>query len=119
MITRYEVPVLLKESIPGLENTCIPTRASLEIYVAMSSFTDYTRNAVDNHDMNLAKRCFSLAEKLYREGDSLVRMLIENCFVYSFSLFMPKDRHELRMVESMIPASLYNVYVEQVSASGC
>lgn len=119
MITRYEVPVLLKESIPGLDKTCIPTRASLEIYVAMNSFTDITRNAVADHNMNLAKRCFSLAEKMYREGDSLVRMLIENCFVYSFSLFMPKDRNELMIVEEMIPESLYNVYVKQVSASGC
>ncbi len=119
MITRYEVPVLLKESIPGLDQTAIPTKASLEIYVAMNSFTDYTRHAVEDHNMNLAKRCFTVAEKLYREGDSLVRMLIENCFVYSFSLFMPKDRHEMLIVESMIPASLYNVYVKQVSATGC
>ncbi|QEC44779.1 DUF7674 family protein [Pseudobacter ginsenosidimutans] len=119
MITRYEVPVLLKATIPDLQQTCMPAKASLEIYVAMNSFTDLTRHAVEDHNMNLAKRCFTLAEKLYREGDSLVKLLIENCFVYSFSLFMPKDRHEMLIVESMIPASLYNLYVKQVSASGC
>ncbi|MGN6418967.1 MAG: hypothetical protein ACTHMC_15835 [Pseudobacter sp.] len=44
MITRYEAPVLLKSTLPGLEPGCIPTRASLEIYVAMNSFTDFTRH---------------------------------------------------------------------------
>ena len=119
MITRYEVPVLLKESIPGLDRTCISTKASLEIYVAMNSFSDYTRAAVESHNMNLAKRCFAMAEKLYKEGDGLVKMLIENCFVFSFSLFMPRDRNEMLIVESIIPASLYNLYVKQVSAGGC
>lgn len=119
MITRYEVPVLLKETIPGLSKNCTATKASLEIYVTMNSFTDYTRAAVEERNINLARRCFSMAEKLYKEGDGLVRMLIENCFVYSFSLFMPRDRNELVIVESMIPASLYNLYVKQVSTGGC
>lgn len=119
MITRYEAPVLLKSTLPGLEPSCIPTRASLEIYVAMNSFTDFTRHAVEDHNMNLAKRCFTIAEKLYREGDSLVRLLIENCFVYSFSLFMPRNRQEKLILESIIPSTLYNLYVKQVSTGGC
>lgn len=119
MITRYEAPVLLKSSIPGLEQTCIPTRASLDIYVAINSFTDFTRHAVEDHNMPLAKRCFFMAGKLYREGDSLVRMLIENCFVFSFSAFMPNNRQEKLILKSIIPSSLYNLYVKQVSAGGC
>lgn len=119
MITRYEVPVILKETIPGLSNNCLSTKASLEIYVSMNSFTDYTRAAVVERNMQLAKRCFAIAEKLYKEGDSLVRLLIENCFVHSFSLFMPREKNELVLVESMIPASLFNLYVKQVNAAGC
>ncbi len=119
MISQYEVPGLLRDEIPSFVTQAHPGRATLEIYASINDFTDYTRHAVEEHDFNLAKRCFALAEKLYGNGDRMVRLLIENSFVYSISSFMPVDRVERLMVRSVIPERLYALYLKQVMQSGC
>jgi hypothetical protein len=59
------------------------------------------------------------ADKLYRNGDNIVRMLIENSFIYSIISVMSLDPAERHWVKSIIPASLYSIYLKQVTASGC
>ncbi len=119
MITQYEVPSLLKEEIPQLAGKMYLSKVSLQIYSSINYFSDYTKHAVEDHNFNLARKCFALAEKLYREGDRLVRLLIETSFIYSFSSFMPRDRAEKLIVRSIIPEKLYSIYLKQVMQSGC
>lgn len=119
MITQYEVTPLLKKEIPQLAGKVYPSRISLEVYVSMNYFSDYTKHAVEEHNFNLAKKCFALAEKLYREGDRIVRLLIENIFVYGFSGFLFNNKVESVVVKSMIPPALYSLYIRQVVQSGC
>jgi hypothetical protein len=119
MITQYEVPTLLKEEIPQLAGKMYSSKVSLQIYSSINYFSDYTRHAVAEHNFTIAKKCFAIAEKLYREGDRLVRLLIENSFIYSFSSFLPKDRAEKLMVKSLIPEKLYSIYIKQVMQTGC
>lgn len=117
MITQYEVAGLLNEEIPPPPVT-LPTKASLHAYAAIHALCDHTRKAMEEHDTALARKCFKLAEKLYRQGDNIVRLLVENCFVYSFSSFMPIDNFEKLAVRSFIPDCLYSVYIKQVTRSG-
>jgi hypothetical protein len=119
MITQYEANSLLKEEFPQLAGKIYPSKISLEVYASMNYFSDYTRHAVEEHNFNLAKKCFVLAEKLYREGDRIVRLLIENIFVYSFSNYLPGTKIERAIVRSMIPAALYSLYTRQVMQPGC
>lgn len=119
MISPYEANSLLKEEIPQLAGKIYPSKISLEVYASMNYFSDYTRHAVKEHNFNLAKRCFALAEKLYREGDGIVRLLIENIFVYGFSNYLPGDKVEKKIVRSIIPPALYSLYTRQVNQSGC
>ena len=119
MITQYEVPSLLRQEIPQLVEKTYPSKVSLEIYTSIHSFIDFTRHAVEDHNLTLAKKCFALAGNLYRNGDRMVRLIIENSFIYSFSSLMPQDRIEKLIVKSMIPDSLYAVYLKQVMSSGC
>jgi hypothetical protein len=119
MITQYEVTSLLKDTIPQLAGKTYPAKVSLQIYSSINYLSDYTKHVVEEHNFNLARKCFALAEKLYREGDRLVRLLIENSFIYSFSSFMPKDRAEKLMVRSLIPENLYGIYMKQVMQTGC
>lgn len=119
MITQYEVPGLLREEIPCMPVHPFPGRASLEVYASINSFTDYTKHAVKEHDLGIAGKCFALAEKLYRNGDALVKLLIENSFVYSISSYMPFDMAEKNKLKAVIPATLYDVYIRQVMHSGC
>lgn len=119
MITQYEANSLLKEEIPQLAGKIYPSRISLEIYASMNYFSDYTKHAIEQHDFNVAKKCFALAEKLYRQGDRIVRLLVENIFVHRFSDFLTNDKVERVVVKSMIPPALYSLYNRQMMQKGC
>lgn len=118
MITQFQVGGLLRQELPQFNLPQTITKPSLEIYAAMSAFCDYTRHAVQN-DTGLARKCFSLAETFYRNGDSLVRLAVSNIFVYSFSTLLPQDSERRKAVRTLIPASLYSIYLNQVMQPGC
>ena len=118
MITQFELPGILREEIPAMSTQALPGRASLEIYAAINSFSDYTKHAVQEHDLTLAGKCFALAERIYRNGDRLVKLLIENSFIYSLSSYMPMEPSERKQIKAIIPAKLYDIYVKQVSHGG-
>jgi hypothetical protein len=119
MITHFEVPALIRSEIPSLSTVTHCGRATLEVYSSLHDLTDCARHSVEDHNLNLAKKCFILAEKLYRNGDRTVRMLIENIFIFSFSSFMPRDKVEQLVVRSTIPHVLYDIYLKQVMSTGC
>jgi hypothetical protein len=119
MITQFEIPSLLKAALPAIAGDDYPTRTTMNIYKSVQCFSDFTRHAVQDHNFNLAKKCFALAEKLYRQGDAIVKNAIENTFVFSFTSFMPNDGIERLIVQSIIPTPLYAVYMKQVMGSSC
>lgn len=119
MITQFQATNLLKQQIPGLSAVNCPIRASLEIYSSINFFSDYTKHSLEEHDFPQAKKCLSLADNLYRHGDSIVRMLIENSFIYSITSVMSSDPTERHWIKSIIPVSLYSLYLKQVTAGGC
>lgn len=118
MITQYQVPSMLREEMPSMKVQPFPGRASLEIYASINSFTDYTRHAVQEHNLSLAGKCFAVAEKLYRNGDALVKLLIENSFIYGITSYMPINIEEKKKLKAIMPANLYDVYIKQVMHSG-
>jgi hypothetical protein len=119
MITQYEVPGYLAEVLPARALQPQICHLTMNIYKDLQQFTDYTRQAVDQHNYTLAKKCFRLADRLYTNGDRIVRNAVENIFVFSFSSFIPRDSVEKIILKSFIPATLYALYVKQVSEGGC
>ena len=119
MITQYEVPDYLSHLMPAamLQPKLGPITTS--IYKDIQHLTNYTRQAVDKHNYTLAKRCFRLAEKLYNQGDVIVKNAIENIFVFSFSSIIPQGGVERIILKSYIPLTLYALYVKQVNQGGC
>ena len=118
MITQYEANTLLRQELPQLYGKIYPSRVSLQVYATFNYFSDYTIHAVQEHNFNVAKKCFILAERLFRHGDNLVRMLIENVFVYGFSSMLPTDKAERKIIRSIIPDDLYALYIKQVTHVG-
>jgi len=119
MITQYQASALLKKEIPGLFSIPHPSRLSLEIYTDMNYFSDFTCHALADHNYPVAKKCFSLADRLYRFGDNVVRMLIANNFMYSVTSVIASHRKERLLIRSIIPARLYAISIRQATASGC
>ncbi|MEJ7678457.1 MAG: hypothetical protein WKG06_11470 [Segetibacter sp.] len=113
MITQYQVHSLLEDEIPQLAMKPYPLRVSLDVYASINYFTDYTKHALEEHNFSQAKKCFVLAENLYFNGDRMVRLLIENSFIYSFSSVMSHSGTEKYMLKSILPQTLYKVYKRQ------
>ena len=82
MITSEQVPSLLQHEIPTLANKEYPSKTYLKIYAAINYFSDYTILVVEKKDKPMIDKCLVLAEKLYKEGDAIVKLLIKNSFVY-------------------------------------
>jgi hypothetical protein len=70
------------------------------------------------HDYEMVAKNMSLAQKLYKEGNALVRGAIENIFIYSFSTLMTRcSAVEWRVVQTCMPAELYQIYITQILRS--
>lgn len=119
MITQYEVPILLDDELPSLNIRTYTTHLMVNVYRCIHDFAEYTRREIQEHHFVTVRKCFNLAEKLYCEGDKIVKMCIENIFVYFFTTFIPNDKVERLILQSYIPESLNTVYLKQVSASSC
>jgi hypothetical protein len=119
MITQYDIPWVLKAEMPAISGDDYPARIDMTLYKSIQYFSDYTRHAIQDHNFVLAKKCFHLAESIYRNGDNMVKNAIENNFVFSFTSFMPHDRVEKLILKSIIPVSLYTLYIKQVMGSSC
>ena len=119
MITQYEVPGYLAQVLPVSALRPQPGHISLNIYKDLQHFTDYTKAAAEGHHYSLVKKCFRLADKLYANGDAVVKNAVENIFVFSFSSIIPQDSLEKIIFKSFIPVTLYALYVKQVTRGGC
>lgn len=112
MITQYEVPAIVQDCLPDLSLRQYPTRLSLVIYATMNEFSDYTHHALENNDLELAKKCFSIADLMYKEGDKVVRSTIENSFVATLSDIMVVSLDKMFMLKAMLPKALYKLAVQ-------
>jgi hypothetical protein len=119
MITQYEVPRYLEQQLPVFSCQLQLAALKMNIYQELQHFTDYTKQAILQHNYALVKRCFRLADKLYMQGDSVVKSAIENTFIFSFSSFMSRDNVEKLILKSLIPERLFTLYLKQIGKSGC
>src|SRR5450755_2600522 len=91
MISRYEVSQVvndaLKQKIKSLHpySLCFNLDLSLDMYTSMHDLTTIAKNAADTHDMILLKQCMNVAERLYKDGERLVKGVVENIFIYELS----------------------------------
>lgn len=116
MIHEYEVPAYITGTLPQLKREF--TRGC-HVYDAVQVLTDYTKRMALEHDFRELKNCMSLIEKIYEKGDTLVKNAVENIFIFSFSsMRLLCNIVEWRMVQSIMPSTLYTLYVQQVLRSG-
>jgi hypothetical protein len=111
MISRYEVSQIINESLKyhlkDLHPTthCLNLDPGFDLYTAMHDLTALAKKAVTQHDLAMLTQCLHVAEKLYKEGEHIVRNVVENTFIYELS---PK------VSKNVLPKSFYNVYIKQL-----
>jgi len=112
MIHEYEVPLYIAGNLPRLK------MQTKDIYKSMQTLADYTKRMALEHDFEEVKKCMSLVERIYDKGNTLVKNAVENIFIFSFSsMRLLCNIVEWRMVQSIMPSSLYTLYMHQVLRS--
>jgi hypothetical protein len=119
MINQFEVPMYLEETLPDILPDLKKASNPANIYQSVHVLLDYTFRQIKQHNITAVKKCFSLAEKLHNKGNGVVRCAIENVYVFSFSQLPIADQEEQKLVLSLIPGSLYSLYIRQVVHHGC
>ena len=64
-----------------------------------------------------ARRYFTWAEKMLREGSERERLAIANVFVYSLSIMIDRLGQERSKVLALLPPLLHREYCKQIAAS--
>ena len=85
------------------------------IYKQAERFAEITKKAIVSGNINRAKKCLALAERLFETGSYETRNAISNVYIFSVSSFM-----ELRhcTISNLFPKSLKAEYIKQINTSG-
>jgi hypothetical protein len=85
------------------------------VYKQAERFAEITKKAISIGNIIRAKKCLTLAEKLFETGSQETRNAISNVYVYSVSSFM-----ELKhcSISNLFPKSLKAEFVRQINSSG-
>ncbi|RKS03297.1 MULTISPECIES: DUF7674 family protein [unclassified Flavobacterium] len=85
------------------------------IYKQAERFAEITKSAIVSGNIERAKKCLALAERLFTTGSSETKNAISNVYVFSVSTFM-----ELRhcSISNLFPQSLKAEYLKQINTSG-
>ena len=85
------------------------------IYRQAERFAEITKNAIIYGNINRAKKCLALAERLFETGSNETKIAISNVYVFSVSSFM--ELHHCS-ISNLFPKSLKAEYIKQIYTSG-
>lgn len=114
MISQYEGTKLIESEFPQLTNLYKRSSLSTDICKSVQRLLDFSREAVLDYNLNLSRKCFSLAKRLYSQGDLIIRNAVEKSFICSFSSFLQKDEVEKKRLKFFIPDDFYAIYLKEL-----
>jgi hypothetical protein len=115
MLSEYEIPEYISTKLPEIEAGLKDLYLPKNIYQSIQVLTDYTKRRVVENDFKKVSKCLILAEKIYQKGNPEVKAALKNVFVLSFTCFkLACSSEEWRAMLSIIPATLYGLYLRQV-----
>jgi hypothetical protein len=85
------------------------------IYKQAERFAKITKTAIIKGNINRAKKCLALAERLFETGSNETKIAISNVYLFSVSSFMEMSHCT---ISDLFPKSLKAEYIKQINASG-
>jgi len=118
MINQLEIPMYLEEALPEFSDE-LKAGGQHNAADMVSALTSFTCSKIREHNYSAVRRSFTVAEKLFSKGNEAVKNAIESIFVYSFTrMFMTYPEEKPKLL-SLIPMTLYTLYISQVCHKGC
>ena len=113
MINQYEVPALIEDAIPELRKPLHQFPAVFHVYETVTCLSNYTRKQLEQRNYSIADRCLRVAARLYERGNEVVKGAIEQHFLPALSCLPVADGIYRIKLYSLIPASLYTLFIQQ------
>lgn len=112
MINQYEVPALIEDALPELKRPLHQFPAIFHIYETMQCLDHYLIRQLRNKNYALLEKCLKLTGRLYERGNPLVRHAVVRIIVPDLSKEHPADNLSRIRLYSLIPPSIYNLYMQ-------
>ncbi|RPE12623.1 hypothetical protein EGT74_03480 [Chitinophaga lutea] len=112
MINQYEVPALIEDTLPQLRKALHQFPAVFHIYETLQCLNQFLLQQLRNKNYPLLAKSLGLAGKLYERGNPLVRKAVLDIIVPGLSREKLPDNSSQLKLYSLIPANLYNQYMQ-------
>lgn len=88
-------------------------------YNIIRTFTERIKNMIRQNDRNLLFRSLQKMDKIYTDGDTVLKNAIENTFIYSLDNFTAFCSEEYKkVIFSHISPDLQKIYSRQIYSHG-
>ncbi len=118
MINQIEIPTFIEEALPEISFD-LNVNKKINAYDLMNMLMVFTLKNIKEHNYKMIQRCFKIADKLYSRGNAMVKNAVQNVFVYSFTKMFQTYPAEKQALLSILPVTLYSLYISQIHHSGC
>ena len=118
MISQIEAVHLIESEFPQLAKLYKRSALTSDIYKSIQRLLDFSREAVLDYNLNLSRKCFSVAKTLLIQGDKIIRAAIEKSFIYSFSPFVNRGEAEIKRLKFFVPDDFYNIFLHKIENPG-
>jgi len=118
MISPSEGTSLIESEFPQLIVLYSKKTYATGMYGAVRRLLEFSKEAVLHYNLNMSRKCFDLAHRLYHQGDWMIRNAVEISFIASFSTFVQKDQAEKKRLKFFMPDDFYEIFVTKIDQSG-
>lgn len=113
MLPDSKISQLISLQIPGLTYVMWQYRVTGPLYEVIHVFADYTKRMIHGGQLKEAKRCFTIAGVLYRNGSGLLRNAIESVYLYGISPMLDTVQGN-RPLKELLPATLQHLRIQHI-----
>lgn len=113
MLNTFEVPALIEDALPELHKPLRQFPAIFHLYETMECLRDYTLRQWRDQNLTTLEKCFRVTGRLYERGNQRVRDAVERILIPGISHAEINGQAGRIRLFSMVPASLYNLFICQ------
>ncbi|MBC7892816.1 MAG: hypothetical protein H7Y12_11420 [Sphingobacteriaceae bacterium] len=111
MIETPQLPSLLEHELPHFH----PNREAISPYRIVEQFVRYTTARIEEEAWSVVSTCLELADRLWQSGTRVVRNAIEAVYVHALSLFLDTHLAMYSRVNSLLPATLHQIWLQEIN----
>ncbi len=119
MYSQANLSEVIERSIPALHKPLHTPECEKSIYKQVKVLSHYLADHIEDKKLTEVSRTLHLANRLYESGSMMVQGAIKNVFVYSFSMLLIRAGEKRKTLLSVMPLTLFSLYMNQVLNCGC